>query len=156
MLLIKTMWNLILHRILCVFSTIKNGILCQFLCRISKALQCCKISFTEFWYRYFSLYSIVTMIGYGNTVPKTNAGKLAVIFYAMIGIPVYVFYLMNMGKIFARFLKWIYTKAYRWNVRRKWRNEVNYRPNHNGTVGQDLDEAYLDELEKQVQCSVHK
>ena len=104
----------------------------------------------------FLFCSIVTMIGYGNTVPKTNAGKLAVIFYAMIGIPVYVFYLMNMGKIFARFLKWIYTKAYRWNVRRRWRNEVNYRPNHNGTVGQDLDEAYLDELEKQVQCSVHK
>ena len=55
-----------------------------------------------------------------------------------------------MGKIFARFLKWIYTKAYRWNVRRKWRNEVNYRPNVNGGENQDLDEAYLDELEKQV------
>ena len=90
------------------------------------------------------------MIGYGNTVPKSDSGKLAVIFYAMIGIPVYIFYLMNMGKIFARFLKWIYTKAYRWNVRRKWRNEVNYRPNVNGGENQDLDEAYLDELEKQV------
>ena len=90
------------------------------------------------------------MIGYGNTVPKSDSGKLAVIFYAMVGIPVYIFYLMNMGKIFARFLKWIYTKAYRWNVRRKWRNEVNYRPNVNGGENQDLDEAYLDELEKQV------
>ena len=130
--------------------------LCVELLPTDKALQWGRYYLTEFYYRYFSLYSIVTMIGYGNTVPKTNAGKLAVIFYAMIGIPVYVFYLMNMGKIFARFLKWIYTKAYRWNVRRKWRNEVNYRPNHNGTVGQDLDEAYLDELEKQVRCSVHK
>ena len=68
----------------------------------------------------------------------------------MIGIPVYIFYLMNMGKILARFLKWMYTKVYRWNVRRKWRNEVNYRPNVNGGENQDLDEAYLDELEKQV------
>ena len=60
-----------------------------------------------------------------------------------------------MGKIFARFLKWIYTKAYRWNVRRKWRNEVNYRPNVNGGENQDLDEAYLDELEKQVRYFEH-
>ena len=142
MLLIKTMWNLILHRILC--PSVYNPK--WYLISVFRV----RYSFTELKYQYFSLYSIVTMIGYGNTVPKTNAGKLAVIFYAMIGIPVYVFYLMNMGKIFARFLKWIYTKAYRWNVRRKWRNEVNYRPNHNGTVGQDLDEAYLDELEKQV------
>ena len=98
----------------------------------------------------YSIYSVVTMIGYGNTVPKSDSGKLAVIFYAMIGIPVYIFYLMNMGKIFARFLKWIYTKGYRWNVRRKWRNEVNYRPNVNGGETQDLDDAYLDELEKKV------
>ena len=97
-----------------------------------------------------NFYSVVTMIGYGNTVPKSDSGKIAVILYAMIGIPVYIFYLMNMGKILARFLKWIYTKLYRWNVRRKWRNEVNYRPNVNGGENQDLDEAYLDDLEKQV------
>ena len=96
------------------------------------------------------------MIGYGNTLPKSDAGKLAVIFYALVGIPVFIFYLINMGKIFARFLKWIYTKAYRWNVRRKWRNEVNYRPNVNGGENQDLDEAYLDELEKKVSKCAYK
>ena len=51
------------------------------------------------------------MIGFGNTVPRTNAGKITVIFYAVLGIPVYVLYLMNMGKTFSKCLKWIYTKV---------------------------------------------
>ena len=90
------------------------------------------------------------MIGFGNTVPRTDSGKICVIVYAILGIPVYVLYLMNMGKTLSRCLKWIYTKAYRWNVRRKWRKEVNYQPEVDGGENQDLDEAYLDELEQQV------
>jgi len=42
--------------------------------------------------------------------------------------------------------KWVYTKAYRWNVQRKWRKSMDY------SAGEDaeLDEAFLDELERQV------
>ena len=98
--------------------------------------------------------SVVTTIGYGNTVPRSDSGKMAVMVYAMIGIPVYIFYLMNVGRTFARFLKWIYTKAYRWNVQRKWRREVNYHPKLDSGENQDLDEAYLDELEQQVSSMI--
>ncbi len=106
------------------------------------------------------------MIGYGDIVPKTKWGKIGVMIYACFGIPVYILYFMNMGKVFARILKWLYTKAYRlvinsllqcnyliirtpnrWNVKRKWKQAVNYEG-----MGSDdgLDEAYMDELEQQV------
>ena len=55
----------------------------------------------------------MSMIGYGDVVPRTEAGKIGVIVYAIFGIPVYILYFMNMGKVFAAVLKWVYTKAYR-------------------------------------------
>ncbi len=87
------------------------------------------------------------MIGYGDVVPRTDRGKIAVIIYACFGIPVYVLYFTNMGKVFASVLKWLYTKAYRCNVKRRWRQAVNFEG-----LGSDeeLDEAYMDELEQQV------
>ena len=88
------------------------------------------------------------MIGYGDTVPRTKWGKIGVMIYACFGIPVYILYFTNIGKVFARILKWFYTKAYRWNVKRKWKLAVNFE----GRLGSDeqLDEAYMDELEQQV------
>lgn len=46
----------------------------------------------------FSL-SIFTMNGYGNVVPKTTLGKAATVVYAVFGIPLYVLYFRNMGKV---------------------------------------------------------
>ena len=91
--------------------------------------------------------SVITMIGHGDVVPRAKWGKIGVMIYACFGIPVYVLYLTNIGKVFARILKWLYTKAYRWNVKRKWRQAVNFEG-----LGSDeqLDEAYMDELEQQV------
>ena len=89
------------------------------------------------------------MIGYGRpVVPRSKWGKIGVMIYACQGIPVYILYLTNIGKIFARILKWLYTKAYRWNVKRKWKQAVNFEG-----LGSDdqLDEAYMNELEHQVQ-----
>lgn len=94
--------------------------------------------------------SIITMIGYGDLVPRTEGGKIACIVYACFGIPVYILYFMNMGKVFAAILKWVYTKAYRWNVRRKWKQRANYDPMSNAGEDAELDEAYFDELEQQV------
>lgn len=51
----------------------------------------------------FSL-SIFTMNGYGNVVPKTTLGKAATVVYAVFGIPLYVLYFRNMGKVCARTL----------------------------------------------------
>ena len=58
--------------------------------------------------------SVITMIGYGDIVPRTKWGKIGVIIYACLGIPVYILYFTNIGKVFARILKWLYTKAYRY------------------------------------------
>lgn len=56
--------------------------------------------------------SVITMIGYGNMVPRTHWGKIATIIYAIVGIPVYILYFMNMGKVFANCFKWIYRKIH--------------------------------------------
>ena len=45
--------------------------------------------------------SVITMIGYGDIVPRTKWGKIGVIIYACLGIPVYILYFTNIGKVFA-------------------------------------------------------
>lgn len=59
----------------------------------------------------FSL-SIITMIGYGNMAPRTPVGKGLTVLYAVFGIPLYVLYFMNMGKVFAGCFRWLYTWLY--------------------------------------------
>ncbi|XP_034937662.1 potassium channel subfamily K member 1 [Chelonus insularis] len=52
--------------------------------------------------------SVFTMIGYGNTVPRTPWGKGATVVYAIFGIPLYVLYFLNMGKVLAHTFRWLY------------------------------------------------
>ncbi|XP_052127659.1 potassium channel subfamily K member 9-like [Frankliniella occidentalis] len=59
----------------------------------------------------FSL-SIFTMIGFGNLVPRTTWGKAATVVYAVFGVPLYVLYFMNMGKVLAQTFRWLYTRLY--------------------------------------------
>ncbi|KAK4878871.1 hypothetical protein RN001_011377 [Aquatica leii] len=58
------------------------------------------------------LYSltVITTIGYGNVVPRTRLGKIITIIYAIIGMPLFLLYLSNIGDIMARSFKWIYAK----------------------------------------------
>ncbi|KAK5638802.1 hypothetical protein RI129_013097 [Pyrocoelia pectoralis] len=58
------------------------------------------------------LYSltVITTIGYGNVVPRTKLGKVITIIYAIIGMPLFLLYLSNIGDIMARSFKWIYAK----------------------------------------------
>lgn len=53
--------------------------------------------------------SIFSMIGYGNTLPRTTYGKIFTMIYATFGIPLYILYFMNMGKVLAATFKWLYT-----------------------------------------------
>lgn len=53
--------------------------------------------------------SIFSMIGYDNTLPKTTYGKIMTMIYATFGIPLYILYFMNMGKVLASTFKWLYT-----------------------------------------------
>ncbi|CAF4817241.1 unnamed protein product [Pieris macdunnoughi] len=56
--------------------------------------------------------SVFTMIGYGNVVPKTAWGKVSTIAYACFGIPIYILYFCNMGKVLAQSFKWLYITAH--------------------------------------------
>ncbi|KAK2582040.1 hypothetical protein KPH14_002745 [Odynerus spinipes] len=59
------------------------------------------------------LYSltVITTIGYGNICPRTEWGKLCTIVYAIIGMPLFLLYLSNIGDIFARSFKWTYARC---------------------------------------------
>lgn len=53
--------------------------------------------------------SVFSMIGYGNMYPKTHWGKIATVIYATFGIPLYILYFLNMGKVLAHTFRWLYT-----------------------------------------------
>ncbi|XP_066148876.1 potassium channel subfamily K member 18 [Euwallacea fornicatus] len=55
----------------------------------------------------FSL-TVITTIGYGNIWPRTRNGKIVSIVYAIIGMPLFLLYLSNIGDVMARSFKWIY------------------------------------------------
>ncbi|KAG8200208.1 hypothetical protein JTE90_024987 [Oedothorax gibbosus] len=59
------------------------------------------------------LYSIIviTTIGYGNVAPKTPWGKVVTIFYAIIGIPLLLLCLSNIGDAMAHSFKFLYWKV---------------------------------------------
>ncbi|XP_037918281.1 potassium channel subfamily K member 15 [Hermetia illucens] len=59
------------------------------------------------------LYSltVITTIGYGNISPRTSLGKITTILYAIIGMPLFLLYLSNIGDVMAKSFKWIYAKV---------------------------------------------
>ncbi|CDW57200.1 Ion trans 2 domain containing protein [Trichuris trichiura] len=70
--------------------------------------------------------SVITTIGYGNIACRTYFGKAATIGYAIIGIPLMLLFLTNIGDILAKMFRFLYRRAYRlkvemslWQKRRK-------------------------------------
>ncbi|VDN08764.1 unnamed protein product [Dibothriocephalus latus] len=57
--------------------------------------------------------TVITTIGYGHAVPKTNIGKLLTIGYALIGIPLVFLYLTNIGDYLATLFRTLYAKICR-------------------------------------------
>ncbi|CAG2170129.1 unnamed protein product [Oppiella nova] len=59
------------------------------------------------------LYSIIviTTIGYGNIAPKTKIGKIVTILYAIVGIPLMLLFLSNIGDAMANSFKFLYWKV---------------------------------------------
>lgn len=53
--------------------------------------------------------SVFSMIGYGNMTPRTQWGKFTTVVYATFGIPLYILYFMNIGKVLAKTFRWFYT-----------------------------------------------
>ncbi|XP_063220306.1 TWiK family of potassium channels protein 18 [Bacillus rossius redtenbacheri] len=54
--------------------------------------------------------TVITTIGYGNVTPRTEWGKLTTILYAIVGMPLFLLYLSNIGDILAKSFKWTYAK----------------------------------------------
>ncbi|XP_013083299.2 TWiK family of potassium channels protein 18-like [Biomphalaria glabrata] len=56
------------------------------------------------------LYSVtvITTIGYGHIAPKTNNGRLVTMFYALIGIPLTLLCISNIGSFFANCFRLLY------------------------------------------------
>ncbi|KAK4025397.1 hypothetical protein OUZ56_014470 [Daphnia magna] len=63
--------------------------------------------------------TIYTTIGYGNLTPRTAGGKLATVFYAMVGIPLMLLYMANVGEILATSFKFTYQKVCKCPRRRR-------------------------------------
>uniref|UniRef100_T1J723 Potassium channel domain-containing protein n=1 Tax=Strigamia maritima TaxID=126957 RepID=T1J723_STRMM len=59
------------------------------------------------------LYAIIviTTIGYGNVAPKTKWGKILTILYAIVGIPLMLLCMSNVGDAMARSFKFLYWKV---------------------------------------------
>ena len=73
--------------------------------------MCYSAENTEFFWHGFSKWiSYFFFLGYGHIVPATPVGKLATIFYAIFGIPLFLLYLSNIGDIMAKSFKFIYSR----------------------------------------------
>ncbi|XP_021921939.1 potassium channel subfamily K member 18-like isoform X2 [Zootermopsis nevadensis] len=59
------------------------------------------------------LYSVtvITTIGYGNLAPKTPEGKLVTMLYALIGVPLMLLCLSNLGTVLAGTFQFAYSHA---------------------------------------------
>ncbi|KAG0728619.1 TWiK family of potassium channels protein 18 [Chionoecetes opilio] len=55
--------------------------------------------------------SVYTTIGYGNLTPRTEWGKIVTILYAIVGMPLMLLYMSNIGEVLAHIFKFIYFRV---------------------------------------------
>ncbi|XP_013787082.1 TWiK family of potassium channels protein 18-like [Limulus polyphemus] len=105
------------------------------------------------------LYSIIviTTIGYGNIAPKTPWGKMVTIMYAIVGIPLMLLCLSNIGDAMAHSFKFVYWKVccYLCVKPRKKRRETSssFRHSAHYWVGQSPLTDYIDVTKRSGDCT---
>ncbi|XP_076666312.1 TWiK family of potassium channels protein 18 [Andrena cerasifolii] len=107
------------------FYTLSNRILRRYQDNFTSSYKkdsCSGLTPTDLWSfpaaMMFCL-SVFTMIGYGTLVPQTAWGKGVTVIYAVLGIPLYVLYFLNMGKVLAQTFRWLYTWLHECTGKRK-------------------------------------
>lgn len=103
------------------------------------------------------LYSltVITTIGYGNIAPRTNWGKIATIVYAIVGIPLMLLYLTNIGDIMAKSFRYVYGRICSCQPNDQYkrrRHAENYRVHH---IVAHNSPSHQNALEPGVQDKLH-
>ncbi len=94
---------------------------------------------------------IYVAAGYGNLTPRTVPGKLVTILYAIIGIPLFLLYLTNIGGILAKSFKWTYARLCKCQICLRYfgRRRRRKRRKHDNADSTDLetddDESNIDD-----------
>ncbi|XP_033632503.1 TWiK family of potassium channels protein 7-like [Asterias rubens] len=78
----------------------------------------------------------ITTIGYGDYVPMTTLGKALTVFYALVGIPLTLLFLIDMGSLLARLLDTLVSKCRCRQIMNSYRQSNIYK-NTSEPVGDD-------------------
>lgn len=54
-----------------------------------------------FYHAFYFVFTVVSTVGYGNISPNSTFGRMFMIFYAIIGLPLNAIMFANLGEIFA-------------------------------------------------------
>lgn len=82
---------------------------------LEKVSEYCKIPVTHpsadkydspyvwtFYHSFYFVFTVVSTVGYGNISPNSTFGRMFMIFYAIIGLPLNAIMFANLGEIFGR------------------------------------------------------